>query len=500
MIKLSYFLQKIRRQIRPSLMMMAAIMIGAGWMISRLIPAEANNLENVSVTLSNSRLSFLGKLTAASGANTILQITSQTAYIDGTDEATDPLKINDSIVFQDNTTKTIEEIVDGSTIKINSSLENPNNLVDSTFYHAEPVSMTVAFTTTTVVDGDGTLTSGHYRILIPAVDDDTNNYHSDGKPDAGNFDYTGTAPSVVCPADTTGFTFTDNGTATANDGTITIDSQQYHYFTCVYTGTGADNTSLSMTIGSLVNPAPKTTHDSGSADVYPIIVQQMDGTTVVDSTTVKVGAIEAVKVSASVVPSLTFTISAVTNNDANNICGLGVGGMDVTTTADSVPFGDLTAGFKNAAQLLEVTTNAAGGAAVTTAANDQLGLNGGECDGDTYGSGVDANECIWDANVSEMDEDTEADWSTATDYGFGYSLHDLNNTTTEEFYFDSSGTFMARHFADTENLQTAEEIFNTGGDPTSGDNLYVCYRIVPDITTTSGTYYNYITYIATATF
>jgi hypothetical protein len=149
---------------------------------------------------------------------------------------------------------------------------------------------------------------------------------------------------------------------------------------------------------------------------------------------------------------------------------------------------------------MSVSTNASGGYAVTAIENDQIGRNGGACAGDpTTGSN---GNCIQDVRGdSAAASDTVSDeWATSTSIGFGYSLHDLNGTTTEAFaYNESARTFSARQFADEENGGTPVTIFSDT-TVTNNDNVYVCYRILPDATTAAGNYENYITYTATATF
>jgi hypothetical protein len=150
---------------------------------------------------------------------------------------------------------------------------------------------------------------------------------------------------------------------------------------------------------------------------------------------------------------------------------------------------------------MSISTNAPGGYAVTAIANDQLGRNAGTCTGDaltaTHGNCI--QDTRGDAGTANHDT-TSNDWVTVTSVGFGYSLQDVNSTTTEAFaYNESARTFSARQFADAEDGQTAATVFS---DTTvaNNDNIYVCYKVMPDATMAAGNHENNITYTATATF
>lgn len=506
----------------------AVIILGLVWVNNlRSSRTKAGPLSSTSVTMSNSRLSYRGQVDGNPAASNIIDIKvgGITDYVDGTDEYTDGLVVGDTLVFNDATTpsgsRTIQEIIDANTIRVSTAL----SVTDEPFYMAQTTDLVVQFTTNSVIAGTGTLAGGYFEVLVPSAATD----NDDGIPDQDLFDFNDPDSTVTCTGsnhgtfgyDTdpgaTGFREGDRGDTTNPIYNTTNDyhSDNWHAYRCHYDGSGAVNETITMTISNLVNPAPAADHDTGVADTYDIIVRHMNGNGTAadetddiefDATWTKIGAIEAVQVSARVVPILTFSIEGVAAT--TTACGVST---SVTTTADSVPLGVLdTATFTNAAQLLEVTTNAPEGASVTAIANDQLGLNGGTCTGDTYLSGVDAYTCIWDANVTNMTHQDssgtagEQDWDTSTTSpGFAFSLDQSGGlgTTNPDFeYNQSSGGFFARHFADAENSQDPQLIFDTNGDPTNDDDTFVCYRAKVDAVTAAGYYYNYITYTATATF
>lgn len=460
------------------------------------------DLDDVSVTISNSRPSFRGLLdgvhTAGSSA---LTIRTTAGAADSTSSA--QLMQGDTVTV--GTAYTMEV---GISVASTSSLaditlatelvsgKNDGDIVIST----QSANLTTRFKTTSAIAG------GQFRILIPASSDD--NLADDGIPDATYFDFSTTGATITCPADQTNYDFI-SGTGDATASATTLSGDKYHTFSCRYSGTGDVGEEFGLSsatdyfvINNLINPAPKSGHTTGTADTYSVIIQQLDASeNVIDQTTTKIGVIEAVKVSATVAPSISFRIIGVAHG--TSACGVTT---DVTTTPASVPFATLSlTDFIDAAQALSVTTNAVDGYSVTAIANDQLGRNGGACTND-----VGSTTCIRDSigDDSNMSHTNSDDWTGTTAKGFAYSLHDINSTTTEAVAYnvqtndcDLTPTFCARQFADAENSvnEPAQTIFSDTA-PSDNDNLYVCYRVIPDVTTAAGFYENYITYTATGTF
>lgn len=470
--------------------------------------SESASLTNVSVTLSNSRLSFTGGLESGNtvGSSQAIIDTTQGDWSSTTSAqlvSGDVLRIGDTDSLANYTVTSVDSV---STINVTPVLLTGDVEAGDIVISTQSATQTVSFTTANAI------TNGAIRILVPAVTDDANS--QDGLPDAGNFDFStvsGADPTVTCPGNITGYTFAA-GTAVASS--VTIDSQDYHAFECGYTGAGSigtvfdGTTNDAITIGDgtndLINPAPKDDHSTGSADTYKIIVQHLDsGSSVVDTTTTSIGVIEAVRVTASVAPQITFRIIGVASGTtACNVL------TDVTTTAAAVPLGELSiSAFTNAAQALAVSTNATNGYVVTARANDQLGRDAGACSGDNTGA-----NCIPDSvgDSAAMTHSASDEWDTTATKGFGFSLDDINTSgLTPAFEYSTatgncSGTYCARHFADTENIgsdstQTPQTIFSHSS-VADEQNLYVCYRAVISSTQAAGDYENHVIYTATATF
>ncbi len=458
------------------------------------------NLTSVSVTMSNSRPSFRGALAAGNTAGSSVVTINTTANAYPSTSSAQLVEGDTVLIGEAGSlgTYTVASTSSLSTFTIkspsNSSLLSGDTDTGDDVIATSSSTLTVRFTTANAI------ANGRFRILVPALTSDT--AAADGIPDGGYFDFGTSAPTVTCPTDLTGYDFV-TGTATAS--TITINGADYHAYECAYSGAGASSTAFdgttngAITISSVINPAPTTSHTTGRADTYNVTVQHIDsGFTVADTTTAAVGVIEAVKVTATVDPQISFQILGIASG--TSACGANT---TVSTNPAAVPFGTISiSAFSRAAQALSVSTNAANGFTVTAVENDQLGRNGATCTGDNTGQ-----DCIRDSagDDSAMTHTNADEWANATTTkGFAYSLQDVNASTTEAFAYNSAsgscaGTDCYRQFADAENSQSPVQIFSSS-TVADNQNLYVCYKIVAAATTAAGNYENYITYTATATF
>lgn len=470
--------------------------------------SESANLTNTSVTLSNSRLSFRGALNSGNtvGSSHVIINTTPNAYPSTSSSQLvegDAVRIGSAGGLG---AYTVASVSSESTFSLTSALGTGHADVGDDVISSQSATLYVRYTTANAI------ANGKFRILVPALADDAAS--SDGIPDQANFDFGSSAPTVTCPSNADATYDFVGGVATAS--AVTIDSQQYHAYTCFYSGTGGvsndfDSASPAggndfdyIQIANVINPAPKTNHTNGTADSYSIIVQHLNNAgSVVDSTTTSVGVIEAVRVTASVAPQISFQIIGV-GAGSTAACGITT---SVATTPTAVPFGDLyISAFKHAAQSLSVSTNANNGFAVTVLANDQMGLNGTSCAG---ADGTGLTNCIPDPNGGNtaMDYNVNDAWSSAstTDKGFAYSLDDANSTTTEAFSYNigtgncTGSNYCARQFPDNAATEPATTIFSATA-PADNDNVYVCYKSIISATQAAGNYENNLTYTATATF
>jgi len=465
---------------------------------------KADSLTSVSVTLSNPRLSFRGALDSGNTVGSSIVIidtdagdypsTSSAQLVQG-----DVLAIGNAGSLATHTVASTSSL---STISITTGLASGDTEAADDVISSQSATQTVRFTTANAI------ANGTIRVLVPSLANDAAS--SDGIPDGGYFEFGASAPTVTCPSNATATYDFVTGAATASAETIA--GVDYHVYECAYSGTGAVGTAFdassndAIVIASVINPAPKSAHHTGVADSHSIIVQHLNSSLVLqDSTAVGVGIIEAVKVTAAVPAQITFKIVGVASGVS--ACGTAT---DVLTTAAAVPFGDVPLdSFTDAAQSLTISTNATNGYSVTAIANDQMGRSGGACAGDPTAAGN--PDCIPDSkgDATTMSHTAFDKWDANATKGFAYSLYDSNssisNGNAEAFEYDegtgacSGASFCAKQFADTEDGQSAQEIFgsNTVAD---NENLFACYRMIPAATTAAGNYENFITYTATATF
>jgi hypothetical protein len=472
-----------------NLMLTVLFVILAAFYVAKQRMVFSGEFTSTSATLNNARLSFSSALEGAQTVGSSLVIMDTTNF---PSTSVLQLQARDAITINGNpyTVATTIDDTNDDTFNLTSGLGVGDVTNDMAIYGLQTSTLTVRLTTISALAG------GSFRILVPATSD-TGTDHDD-IPDDDGFDFgSGTPATVTCPTGPVSYgTWSDTATP-ADTSTIVMDGIYYHLFECAYTGTGAVGTDFGTTydafvINDLINPSPSSTHTLGQADTYSVIIQQLDSSaTVIDQTVTKIGVVDAVKVSASIAPQLTFTIAGI--NSGVSACGVNT---DVTTTALTVPFGGLTiAAFVDAAQKLTVTTNALNGYAVTVAENDQVSRGGLVCTSDTP-----SNTCIADATVAGASHTTSADWTDPTDYGFGYSIGAVTSGVTPAFYYnESSRTFSAKHFADLEHPEVPQVIFSRG-TVASNDQADVCYRIAPAATNVAGNYENYLVYTASATF
>lgn len=462
--------------------------------LSLLLPQklEAGELTTVSDTLSNNRLSFRGELEGAVAAGSgviILDTTPEDSNNTSTGSAS--LMQNESLRVGSGSTADILAV---KTIDTATRVTLASGLTTAAS-DGDPVIATVSAIHTVSFTPASAITNGAFRVLIPGSD--TISTTGDGLPDLDGFDLiSDSLPTVSCSGGGSGFTF-KTGTATVSATQVGGSGAWFHSFECRYYGDTAPSTAVTMTIGTpagnkVLNPSPSgysATHFPGQMDTYTFRTRHFYGTAQsyaqADETLGTIGVVEAVRVTATVAPTLTFHLAAVTTGDT--ACNLT---PDVNTTVTTVPLGTIsTSAFTDAAHQLVVSTNADEGYSVTASQSGLLSIGG-------LGSTTIADTTCDDASCTSL---TAADWDTATNKGFGYALEDLAGDCVAaalEYNYDPTParTFNARPFG-----LTAEQIMSSSA-PVADDSAYVCYRIVVSGLQTAGDYSNYVIYIATATF
>ncbi len=457
---------------------------------AQLRKTQSANLTSVSDTLSTSKLSFYGLMgTGNTVGETLILINTTTAPSTSSSQLASPSASTVKIGSNIYTVSGVMPNGDQSKFSISSALLTGDQTAGNAIIATSSASHTVKFTTATAVP------NGSIRVLIQATaNTGTSN---DGIPDGDGFDFNVSAPSVACPTDSGTYDFV---AGTASAAAVTLSGVKYHTFECRYSGTGSTGLSFQsnpIIVTSLINPAPKSTHAVGTSDGYSVIVQNLDYTyNLVDQTSLQVGVIEQVRVSATVAPQITFKIAGIPSGAlGSNACGTTT---DVTTTPTTVPFGQVSiTSFMHAAQSLEVSTNAIGGYVVTAQQNYPLTMIG------TAATIADAT-----GNGANITYSSKGRWDSTTYKGFGYGLKyigKVSGTGSAAFQYTDTdanctgGTFCAKHFADLSNSEPVQTIFSSSGVADS-ENVDVCYKIVISNTQAAGDYENDITYTATSTF
>lgn len=450
--------------------------------ISFLFPQylDSANLTSVADTLETSRLSFHGKnneqLTA--GTTIIKMATSGTPST-----STANIFPGDTVeyVSTDNT-YTVYQVIDTDEFSVTAALDAADDDADDEFIIQRTSQHVVTFTAASAV-ADGAI-----KVRIKA---DSANFN-DSDPDDDGWDYNSIGNGdITCPGDVaTKYDFV-TGTATVSGGTNCASG--YHCFECRYSGPGNPGESMSITIGDgteMVNPSAASGHSAGTADTYSVIVDNLNASdTAVDSTTAKVAVIESVRVTATIDPTINFSVAAL--GAGSTACG---NALDVASTATTVPFGSVAiSSFTDLAQNLTVSTNASGGYVVTALEDNQMRIVGATAPEipDTPGDTATASHTVTD------------EWVSTSTKGFGYSIENVDAASAAFEYTDSTagcdGVYCAKQFADNAGSEAHQTLFSSS-TVADNENAYVCYRIIVGATQEAGDYWNAITYRATATF
>jgi len=469
----------------------------------KLVSANLNSVKN---TLSTSQLSYFGRLGVGNSAtSTILTISLSGNPSNTTNNlfTDDPIAIGNTNAST-LTSYTVKDIGNTATFQIEetSGLGSQNAYAGLAVIATRSAIHTVEFTPTSNFLG------GSFQVLIKASNAGGSK-SIDGIPDQDGFDLGSTTPSsggiglgtrlttadITCPPVGVG------DTSLPSISTITVGGDTYHSIICSL-GTGGSNAvgvGYSMIIGrplasgsQLINPSPSASSIEGTAtgnsNVYTFYVRHRDSTgAVIDSTQGKIAVVESVRVTATVDPSLTFIVDGVGVTSGTTICGNVLGAAADNTTPTAVKFGSVSiASFNNLAQRLSCVTNASGGYVVTGFESKPLtNISTGTTIVDTT---CDSGPCTINLAVG---------WTTPTNFGFGYSIENINAGTTA-FSYGGGSNFNAKPFG--VGYANTATLFSNSSTPSTTERIYVCYRLNVSTLQEAGEYENGITYTATATF
>lgn len=463
------------------------------------------NLDSVKNTLSSSQLSYFARLGVGnSTTSTILTI----ALTDNPSNTTSNLFTDDPISIGDTnantlTNYTVKDIGNTATFQIGetSGLEAQNAYAGLAIIATRSAIHTVEFTPTSNFPG------GSFQVLIKASNDGGIKAF-DGLPDQDGFDLGSTTPTSGSTGLGTKLTTADitcppvgvGDTSLPSISTITLGSDTYHSIVCSL-GVGGSNAigvGYSIAIGrplasgsQLINPSPSLNRpfaDEGVADIYTFYVRHRDSAdNALDTTQGKIAVVESVRVTATVDPSLTFIIDNTDTGSGQTRCGNVLGSVAANTTATAVKFGSLSiASFNDLAQRLSCVTNASGGYVVTGYESKPL---------TNIGTGTTIIDTSCDSGPCTIN--LAVGWTTPTNYGFGYSIENINAGTTA-FSYGGGTNFNAKPFGI--GYANTALLFSNSSTPITTERIYVCYRLNVSTLQEAGEYENGITYTATATF
>lgn len=455
-------------------------------------------ISNVKDTISSPQLSYFARM--ATGVNPGDSLININSASDAPSVTTNNLFIGDTLAIGNAavngplTIYTVRGIGNTTSLQLNSGIGQSNAVAGAAIISTRSAIHTFSFVSDTVTTG------GFWQFLIKASSRVGETYF-DGIPDQQGFDLgqdvsvsTGLGTrlkvqDVQCPNWGIGATTAyDIGTTQMSDGSI------YHIVTC-YLGIGGTNQigigysaiiGRDLSVGSqLINPSSSSnSRKEGVADVYTIYVRQLDSSSnIISQIKGRIAVVEAVRVTADIDPTLTFSIGVTNVGAGGTPCGVTLGGNASQTTGDSVAFGSISLSIANdLAQQLNCVTNANGGYVVTVyEQNSMFNTASGSTLPDTD---CDGNGCT---------SVTPAVWNTFLNSGWGYTLQNIN-------VGDSIFNYQMGYRPFGVGPSGAQQIMRNSVTPSTNEQTYVCYRLAAAPIQEAGSYEAKLVYTATATF
>lgn len=335
-------------------------------------------------------------------------------------------------------------------------------------------------------------TGGYWQFLVKATS--TNGEKSsDAIPDQNGFDLgTLNSGAVSCPW---GATASVGTTVAVSLGSPAVTSY-YHVIQCAL-GSGITNPSGTGETGTiiignsnnnLINPTSSNEiSEEGSANIFTFILRHLDSSgNVVEQVPGKIALVEAVRVTATIDPSITFMIDSVGATEiGSTACGIGttLSPGAIYTSGDQVVFGSLSlSSFNQLAQRLTCVTNATGGYVVTAYEQGVM-------------KNISTNTTIPDTlcDGANCTPSNATPWTTvsSTRSEFGYTMNNLSSSIPfTEGYFKPFGI----------GSDNAQKIMERTSLPGGNESAYVCYKLSVTTSQEAGDYEGKIVYTATATF
>lgn len=442
-------------------------------------------ISNVKDVLCTSQFSYMGEVGAGNvaGSSVLYLNTGGTAP----SLSSNNLFVGDTIfVGSLGSTYVVTDIGSSGDIRVSPALAAGDIAAGGQIMHPVSSCHTVSF------DMIPSLAGEVWEFLLKAS---TASNSADGIPDQDGFDQDGlTHSNVTCPSYATA---SIGATTSLAMGSPPVPSY-YHVIQCTLTAdhNPAVGETATIIIGntdntnSFINPSPSHTGSGGDIEGYPEIlpyaIRHTTSTgTVLDQTIGNVAIIEAVRVTATIDPSITFWIDNIGVTNVGTSFGT-VGPIDpgaINTTADQVIFGSLAIqDINQLAQHLNAVTNAQGGYVVTAyEAGPMARIGGGATIPDTLCNG---NNCT----ITQAQP-----WATfsTTRSEFGYTMISAG----------SSIPFVEGNFKPFGiGCDQAQPVMVNPSVPSTIESAYAIYRITATTVQAAGDYEAKIIYTATSTF
>jgi len=444
--------------------------------------------KNVKDVLSSSQFSYYGGVGVGNTfGDSVLKIDVSTDF---PSQTSNNLFVGDTIsigVGGSQSTYTVKDIGSTATIMLNTGISHVSSLAGGSIIATRSAVHTVSF------EPQVSSAQGIWQVLIKSTSGLAAEKTSDGIPDQQGFDLgTLTANAITCPW---GATATIGTTAAVALGSPSVISY-YHVIQCALgagvtnpAGTGATGT-IVVGVGNslMINPSPSNTAtQEGTANVFNFILRHLDSTgLLLDQTPGKIAIVEAVRVTATVDPSITFYIDGLGSTSVGSTaCGAGttLSSGAVDTTGDQVIFGSLAlGGFNQLGQRLSCVTNGPGGYVVTVYENAVMkNINTATTIPDTTCNGgvcTATSATAWGTPSTTLSE-------------FGYTMTNIGSSipfTPGQFKPFGLGAALA------------QPIMIKPSIPATVESANVCYRLSITTVQEAGDYESKIVYTATATF
>ena len=455
-----------------------------------ITPKKINSVppKNVKDVLSNSQFSYYGGVGAGNtGNDSVLKIDTSATFPSHT---SNNLFVGDTVsigVGGSQSTYTIKDVGSTATIMLNTGISAVSAVAGGSIIATRSAIHTVSF------EPQVNSAGGIWQVLIKATQGLAAEKPSDGIPDQQGFDLgTLVAGGITCPWGATASVGTTVGVSLGSPAVTSY----YHVIQCALgagitnpAGTGATGTIVIGTGNTMmINPSPSNTAaQEGTANIFTFILRHLDSSSLLlDQTPGKIAVVESVRVTATVDPSITFTIDNSGNTSTGSTaCGAGttLSSGAVNTTGDQVIFGSLNlSGFNQLAQRLSCVTNASGGYVVTA-----------------YESGVMKNvntattipDTLCNGGACSITNATAWASPSTTRSEFGYTMTNIGSSIPF-----TPGNFKPFGIGNA----NAQPIMLKTSIPATTESANICYRLSVTTVQEAGDYESKIVYTATSTF